>query len=79
VLPSLQTTTSFNVRESMASLRVARVSKGLHTISEALMAKFVGMEDALITSMGFATNSTYIPTLVGKGFKHNDMGVWRLF
>lgn len=39
----------------------------LHTVSEALVAKFVGMEDALICSMGFATNSTYIPALVGKG------------
>jgi serine palmitoyltransferase len=27
----------------------------------------MGMEDALISSMGFATNSTYIPALVGKG------------
>jgi len=52
-------------------------SSDLHTISEALVAKFVGMEDALISSMAFATNSTYIPALVGKGFKHNaslDMG-----
>jgi serine palmitoyltransferase len=42
-------------------------SSDLHTVSEALVAKFVGMEDALISSMGFATNSTYIPALVGKG------------
>ena len=35
--------------------------------AEALVAKFVGMEDAMICSMGFATNSTYIPALVGKG------------
>lgn len=35
--------------------------------AEALVAKFVGMEDALISSMGFATNSTYIPALVSKG------------
>ncbi|KAF9556844.1 PLP-dependent transferase [Agrocybe pediades] len=42
-------------------------STDLHTISEALVAKFVGMEDALISSMGFATNSTIIPALVGKG------------
>ncbi|KAL0945989.1 hypothetical protein HGRIS_012267 [Hohenbuehelia grisea] len=39
----------------------------LHTISEALVARFVGMEDALISSMGFATNSTFIPALVEKG------------
>ncbi|EIW80061.1 serine palmitoyltransferase 2 [Coniophora puteana RWD-64-598 SS2] len=39
----------------------------LHGVAEALVAKFVGMEDALISSMGFATNSTFIPALVGKG------------
>ncbi|TFK31533.1 pyridoxal phosphate-dependent transferase, partial [Crucibulum laeve] len=42
-------------------------SSDLHTTSEALVAKFIGMEDALISSMGFATNSTVIPALVGKG------------
>lgn len=35
--------------------------------AEALVAKFVGKDDALISSMGFATNSTYIPALVDKG------------
>lgn len=39
----------------------------LHVVGEALVARFVGMEDALISSMGFATNSTFIPALVGKG------------
>ncbi|KAJ7099727.1 serine palmitoyltransferase 2 [Mycena epipterygia] len=39
----------------------------LHTQAEALVARFVGQEDALISSMGFATNSAYIPALVGKG------------
>lgn len=39
----------------------------LHVQSEALVARFVGLEDALITSMGFATNSTTLPALVGKG------------
>lgn len=39
----------------------------LHPVAEALVARFVGMEDALISSMGFATNSTIIPALVGKG------------
>ncbi|KAF8895847.1 serine palmitoyltransferase 2 [Gymnopilus junonius] len=42
-------------------------SSDLHAISESLVAKFVGMEDALISSMGFATNSTFIPALVSKG------------
>jgi serine palmitoyltransferase len=39
----------------------------LHVSGEALVAKFVGMEDALLSSMGFATNSTIIPALVNKG------------
>ncbi|KZT33918.1 PLP-dependent transferase [Sistotremastrum suecicum HHB10207 ss-3] len=39
----------------------------LHVAAEALVARFVGQEDALITSMGFATNSATIPALVGKG------------
>lgn len=39
----------------------------LHRIAEALVARFVGTEDALISSMGFATNSTVIPALVSKG------------
>lgn len=34
---------------------------------ESLVAKFLGMEDSLISSMGFATNSTFIPALVNKG------------
>lgn len=42
-------------------------SSDLHVQAEALVAKFVGTEDALISSMGFATNSTFIPALVGKG------------
>ncbi|KAI0795575.1 pyridoxal phosphate-dependent transferase [Abortiporus biennis] len=39
----------------------------LHQQAESLVARFMGMEDALIASMGFATNSTIIPALVGKG------------
>ncbi|CAE6443185.1 unnamed protein product [Rhizoctonia solani] len=39
----------------------------LHIQAEALVARFLGHEDALVTSMGFATNSTTIPALVGKG------------
>lgn len=48
----------------------ARLEAGtldLHVAAEALVARFVGQEDALITSMGFATNSASIPALVGKG------------
>ena len=39
----------------------------LHSQAEALVARFVGQEDAIIMSMGFATNSTTIPALVRKG------------
>ncbi|KAF9453349.1 serine palmitoyltransferase 2 [Macrolepiota fuliginosa MF-IS2] len=52
---------------STCGTRLTGGSSDLHTISEALVANFVGMEDALISSMGFATNSTFIPALVGKG------------
>lgn len=34
---------------------------------ESMVARFVGKEDAMCVSMGFATNSTTIPALVGKG------------
>ena len=52
---------------SACGSRLEGGSSDIHTVTEALVAKFVGMEDALISSMGFATNSTYIPALVGKG------------
>ncbi|KNE58725.1 hypothetical protein AMAG_04277 [Allomyces macrogynus ATCC 38327] len=39
----------------------------LHVQLEALVARFVGAEDAMCISMGFATNSTTLPALVGKG------------
>jgi serine palmitoyltransferase len=38
----------------------------LHTELEALVAEFVGKEAALTFGMGFATNSTNMPILVGK-------------
>ena len=34
---------------------------------EKLVARFVGKEDSMVVSMGFATNSTTVPALVGKG------------
>jgi serine palmitoyltransferase len=52
---------------SACGSRLEGGSSDIHTVTEALVAKFVGMEDALISSMGFATNSTFIPALVGKG------------
>jgi len=39
----------------------------LHVQAEALVARFLGHEDAMVVSMGFATNSTTLPALVGKG------------
>ena len=39
----------------------------LHIATEKLVARFVGAEAAMVVSMGFATNSTTIPALVGKG------------
>ena len=33
---------------------------------EALTARFVGKEDAMVFGMGFATNSANIPSLMGK-------------
>ncbi|PIL29239.1 hypothetical protein GSI_09288 [Ganoderma sinense ZZ0214-1] len=42
-------------------------TQDLHLQAEALVSRFLGTEDALISSMGFATNSTIIPGLVNKG------------
>ncbi|XP_068729494.1 serine palmitoyltransferase 2-like [Montipora capricornis] len=39
---------------------------GLHNELETLVARFVGKPAAIVFGMGFATNSTSIPTLVGK-------------
>ncbi|ORX46768.1 PLP-dependent transferase [Hesseltinella vesiculosa] len=39
----------------------------LHAQLERKVAEFVGKEDAIVVSMGFATNSTTIPALVSKG------------
>lgn len=39
----------------------------LHIQAERLVANFLGTEDAMIVSMGFATNTTNLPALVSKG------------
>ncbi|KAK7042331.1 PLP-dependent transferase [Favolaschia claudopus] len=52
---------------SSAGSRLDAGSTDLHATAEAMVAKFLGQEDALISSMGFATNSAYIPALVNKG------------
>ena len=52
---------------SCCGARLEGGSLDLHQTAERLVAQFVGHEDAVISSMGFATNSTIIPALVGKG------------
>ncbi|ORY66630.1 pyridoxal phosphate-dependent transferase [Leucosporidium creatinivorum] len=39
----------------------------LHIQAERLVAEFLGQEDAMIVSMGFATNSTTLPAILSKG------------
>jgi serine palmitoyltransferase len=52
---------------STCASRLEGGTSELHHQAEALVARFIGKEDALITSMGFAVNSTTIPALVSKG------------
>ncbi|KAI0320427.1 pyridoxal phosphate-dependent transferase [Amylostereum chailletii] len=52
---------------STGGTRLEGGTSELHVTAEALVARFVGQEDALLSSMGFATNSTVIPALVNKG------------
>ncbi|KAI8143195.1 pyridoxal phosphate-dependent transferase [Fennellomyces sp. T-0311] len=49
------------------STRSEAGSTHLLTELERMVARFVGKEDAMVVSMGFATNSTTIPALVDKG------------
>lgn len=51
---------------STCGTRLESGSSELHMCAEALVARFLGTEDALVSSVGFATNSTFIPALVGK-------------
>ncbi|KAI8085199.1 pyridoxal phosphate-dependent transferase [Halteromyces radiatus] len=52
---------------STAGTRSEAGTSDLHLYLEKKVAEFVGKEDAIVVSMGFATNSTTIPSLVGKG------------
>ncbi|KAI8850877.1 pyridoxal phosphate-dependent transferase [Chytridium lagenaria] len=52
---------------SSGSTRMEAGTMALHEDAEKLVARFMGKEAAMIVSMGFATNSTTIPGLVGKG------------
>lgn len=51
---------------SSASTRLEAGTLDIHRSLERKVAKFVGKEDSIIVSMGFATNSTTIPALVSK-------------
>lgn len=50
-----------------SSSRAALGTTTLHAELEALVAEFVGKESAIVFGMGYGTNSTGIPALVGKG------------
>lgn len=52
---------------STCGARLEGGTSDLHITAEALVARFVGMEDSWISSQGFATNATIIPALVSKG------------
>lgn len=52
---------------SLCSPRLECGTSELHIETEALVARFVGHEASIVFSMGFATNSSTIPALIGKG------------
>lgn len=52
---------------SMCSTRHELGTHAEHREVESLLASFLGVEDAIVVGMGFATNSTNIPILVGPG------------
>ncbi|KAJ3309291.1 serine palmitoyltransferase component, partial [Gonapodya sp. JEL0774] len=51
----------------VATPRMEGGTLDIHTELESVVARFVGTESALCVNMGFATNSTTIPALIGKG------------
>lgn len=52
---------------SVASTRADIGTTDLHVDTEDLIAKFVGKQSAMLFSMGFGTNATAFPAIVGKG------------
>ncbi len=52
---------------SMSSSRMECGTSRLHKQVEEIVAKFVGKEDAMAVNMGFNTNATTIPALMGSG------------
>ncbi|KAJ5075243.1 hypothetical protein M0811_07596 [Anaeramoeba ignava] len=61
----IKSTDEFSVGQ--CSTRLELGTTRIHKELEAEIAKFVGKEDAIIFGMGFATNSTTIPLMAGKG------------
>jgi serine palmitoyltransferase len=59
--------TLHNFPTSCSSARMDWGTLVLHRELESTVARFLGKEDALVYTMGFGTNSTTIPALVGKG------------
>jgi len=52
---------------SMGSSRMECGTSILHDTVEKIVAEFVGKEDAMVVNMGFNTNATTIPALMGRG------------
>eukprot|EP01102_Stenamoeba_stenopodia_P019558 TRINITY_DN7425_c0_g1_i2.p1 TRINITY_DN7425_c0_g1~~TRINITY_DN7425_c0_g1_i2.p1 ORF type:complete len:536 (+),score=105.45 TRINITY_DN7425_c0_g1_i2:85-1692(+) len=52
---------------SPCSARLSTGSTEVHRELESLVADFVGKEDCIVFGMGYATNSTNLPAIVGKG------------
>ncbi|KAI8815113.1 pyridoxal phosphate-dependent transferase [Cladochytrium replicatum] len=57
---------------AVGSSRMDSGTKNQLLETKALVARFLGQESAILVSMGFARNVTFIPALAGKSFKHND-------
>ena len=59
-----------SIRKYGISTNGSRVESGTNNLvllTEKLVAEFLGQEDSMIVSMGFATNSTSLPAFAGKG------------
>eukprot|EP01102_Stenamoeba_stenopodia_P004283 TRINITY_DN14607_c0_g1_i1.p1 TRINITY_DN14607_c0_g1~~TRINITY_DN14607_c0_g1_i1.p1 ORF type:complete len:509 (-),score=107.00 TRINITY_DN14607_c0_g1_i1:388-1914(-) len=61
----LETLSQYGV--STTTTRVGAGSTEIHRECEQLVARYLNKEDAIIFGMGYATNSTNLPNLVGKG------------
>ncbi len=62
VLASIQ-----NLPVSMSSSRMETGTSKLHAEVEKLVAEFIGKESSMVVNMGFNTNATTIPALMGTG------------